>query len=601
MLFISYFRYSDNLSLPYTWHTLRTTLIVFTRPLCGEINIGGLMKIKKAIAATIVLQGLFLLGIVPAQAKEIIHDAEFNILKSQNGEKWNVDDKTISAKLAELREKNGGKPPNIVYILLDDVGFGEIGMDELSVTRGYKTPQLSAFAKEGLSLQRMYSEPSCTPTRVAMMTGRYPTRTGLTEAKTTLSGEGLSGEEVTIAEVLRDAGYNTSHVGKWHMGEIAQAFASNQGFMHAEFPIHQQAQLALMGTESIDADIIRGIDEGREEQSYTLDELFAVNPAHMVVGVELRDGKLYEVNIEAGETWTQKKYREMNELYQKNALRQLRSLAKQDKPFFLNYWPMFPLNFVQEHKAEYNTLNGGTVAASLVEMDEWVGQILKEVENLGIAENTLVVVMGDNGPFMQYAGPTGQSDRIYRGGKTEHLEGGVRVNAWVKWKGVIEAGGFAEDMMHVSDLYTTFARLANATDGIPRDRVIDGLDQSGVLLLGDKHGRRDYLHIYEGTELKSIVKNKYKMHLAPAGANPITSAEFFDLYRDPRESRPIDSIKVGPWAGGQFAGMIQRHMALKKKYPNRPPTHGMPYEGIENLRPETITLVEAFKLGQPQE
>ena len=529
----------------------------------------------------------------------IQHDAEYYILEAQNSESWAADDQAIDRKLAEIRKENGGRPPNIVYILLDDVGFGEIGMDELSVIRGYKTPRLSAFAKEGLSLQRMYSEPSCTPTRVAMMMGRYPTRTGLTEAKTTLSGEGLSAEEVTLAEVLRDGGYNTSHVGKWHMGEIAEAYASNQGFMHAEFPIHQQAQLALMGTESVDADIIRGVDEGREEQTFTLDRQFAVNPAHMVVGVEQRDGKLYEVNIEAGETWTQKKYREMNELYQKNAVEQLRSLARQDKPFFLNYWPMFPITFVQEHKSEYNTLNGGTMADSLVEMDEWIGRILDEVEELGIAENTVVVVMGDNGPFMQYAGPTGQSDRIYRGGKTDHLEGGVRVNAWVKWKGVIEAGSFAEDMVHVSDLFTTFARLADATDGIPRDRVIDGLDQSGLLLLGEAHGRRDYLHIYEGTELKSVVKNKYKMHLAPAGANPITSADFYDLYRDPRESRPIDSIKIGPWAGGQFAGMIERHLALKQRFPDRPPTHGLPYEGIENLRPETIALVEVFKLGQP--
>ena len=559
-----------------------------------------MIKLKtRTTMSRIVVTLLLLTGV--ANAKEaIVHDAEYAIIEVQNGEAWAADDKAIDQKLAEIRKNNGNKPPNIVYILLDDVGFGEIGMDELSVIRGYKTPKLTAFAKEGLSLQRAYSEPSCTPTRVAMMTGRYPTRTGLTEAKTTLSGEGLSAEEVTIAEVLRDAGYNTSHVGKWHMGEIEQAYASNQGFMHAEFPIHQQAQLALMGTESVDADIIRGVDEGREEQSYTLDKLFTVNPAHMVVGVEQRDGKLYEVNIKAGETWTQKKYRDMNELYQKHALEQLRNLAKQDKPFFLNYWPMFPINFVQEHKSEYNTLNGGTIAASIVEMDEWIGQILDEVEKLGIAENTIIVVMGDNGPFMQYAGPTGQSDRIYRGGKTDHLEGGVRVNAWVKWKGVIEAGSYAEDMIHVSDLYTTFARLANATDGIPRDRVIDGLDQSGVLLLGDKHGRRDYLHIYEGTDLKSIVKNKYKMHLAPPGANPITSAQVYDLYRDPRESRPIDSIKVSPWAGGQFAGMIQRHMALKKKYPNRPPTHGMPYSGIENLRPETKQLVEVFKLGQPQ-
>ena len=544
---------------------------------------------------------LLLAGIGAANAQDqIIHDAEFKVLKAQNGERWEAEDKEITAKLAEIRKKNGGKPPNIVYILLDDVGFGEIGMDELSVIRGYKTPNITALAKEGLSLQRMYTEPSCTPTRVAMMTGRYPTRTGLSEAKATVAGEGLSSEEVTLAEVLRDAGYYTSHVGKWHMGDIEQAYANNQGFMHAEFPIHQQGQLALMAGDLEDVDIIRGVDTTRQSQTFTLDKQFTPNPSHMVTGVELRDGKLYEVDLKAGEVWSQEKYREMNERYQRNALGQLRTLAKQDKPFFLNYWPLFPLSFLQEHNSEYNTLNGGTMADILVEIDEWVGEIVKEVDALGIAENTIIVVMGDNGPFMQYAGISGQSDRIYRGGKIDHLEGGVRVNAWVKWKGVIEAGSYAEDIIHVSDLFTTFARLGNAINGVPRDRVIDGVDQSGVLLLGDTHGRRDYVHIYEGPTLKSVVKNKYKMHLPPAGANPITDAYFYDLYRDPRESRPLDSIKIGPWAGGQFAGMIKRHMALKQKYPNRPATYAKPYEGIENLRPESKKLVEIFMLGLPQ-
>jgi len=84
------------------------------------------------------------------------------------------------------------------------------------------------------------------------------------------------------------------------------------------------------------------------------------------------------------------------------------ALAKQDKPFFLNYWPLFPLSFVQEHRSQYNTLNGGTMADVLVEMDEWIGAIVEEVDKLGIAENTIIMVMGDNGPFLQYAGPTGQ-------------------------------------------------------------------------------------------------------------------------------------------------------------------------------------------------
>ncbi len=532
-------------------------------------------------------------------ANQIIHDAEYAIIEAQNGKAWAADDKAIDKKLAEIRKKNGGKPPNIVYILLDDVGFGEIGMDELSVIRGYKTPNITALAKEGLSLQRMYSEPSCTPTRVAMMTGRHPVRTGLNEAKATIAGEGLSGEEVTLAEVLKKAGYYTSHVGKWHMGDIEQAYASNQGFMHAEYPIHQQGQLAIMGKDSEHADMIRGVDPALEAQTFTLDKLFTPDPAHMVTGVELRNGKLYEVDLKAGEAWTQKKYREMNERYQRNALGQLRSLAKQDKPFFLNYWPLFPLTFVQENIPEFKTLNGGTIANSLVEVDQWVGEIVKEVDKLGIAENTVIVVMGDNGPFMQYLGPTGASDRIYRGGKLDHLEGGVRVNAWVKWKGVIEPGTYAEDIIHVSDLFTTFARLGNAMDGIPRDRVIDGVDQTGVLLLGETHGRRDYVYIYEGPALRSVVKNKYKMHLPAPGENPI-GAGIFDLYRDSREERPIDSIKYGPWAGGQFAGMAKRHMALKQKYPDRKPTYGVPYEGIENLRPESKKLVEIFMLGLPQ-
>jgi arylsulfatase len=546
------------------------------------------------------LAGVVLLASSLFAQDPIVHDAEYKILEAQNGKQWKQDDKTIDQKLADYRKKNGGKTPNIVYILLDDVGFGEIGMDNLAVIRGYKTPNMTKLAKEGMSLNRMYTEPSCTPTRVAMMTGRYPTRTGLSEAKATIAGDGLSGKEVTIAEVLRDSGYNTSHVGKWHMGDIEEAYANNQGFMHAEFPIHQQGQLAIMGRDMESADIIRGIDPSRAKQTFTLDKLFVPNPAHMVTGVEVgKDGKLYEVEMKAGEEWTQKKYREMNERYQRNALSQLRKLAKEDKPFFLNYWPLFPLSFVQEHNSKYNTLNGGTMADILVEVDEWIGQIVDEVDNLGIAENTIIIVMGDNGPFMQYAGPTGQSDRIYRGGKADHLEGGVRVNAWVQWKGMIEAGSTSEDIFHVSDLFTTLARIGQGTKEIPRDRIIDGVDQSGIWLLGETHGRRDYVHIYEGPVLKSVVNNKYKMHLPPKGSNPI-AAKIFDLYRDPREERPVDSIKYGPWAGGQFANMIKRHMALKMTYPNRPETRGIPYGGIENLRPESKKLLEIFKLGLPQ-
>lgn len=534
----------------------------------------------------------------PGLAKDIIHDAEYYIIEAQNGERWRSDDKKIDARLAQLRNENGGKPPNIIYILLDDVGFGEIGMPNLEVVRGYNTPNINAFAKQGMSLQRMYTEPSCTPTRVAMMTGRHPVRTGLIDAKATLAGEGLAAEEVTIAEVLQKAGYETAHVGKWHLGDIQESWAHKQGFMHAEFPIHQQGQLAIMHIDAETVDIIRGVDPAGSAQTFTLDKQFAADPSDMVTGVEIRDGKVYEIDLKTGEKWTQKKYREMNERYQRSAVSQLLRLAKQDKPFYLNYWPLFPLNFLRPDIEEYKTLNGGTIAETIVEVDSWIGEIIAQVDKLGIADNTIIIVMGDNGPFMNYAGPTGQSDRIYRGGKGDTLEGGVRVNAFVRWPGAIEPGSSAQDIVHVSDLFTTLARISGGIKHVPTDRVIDGVDQSGVLLVGETHGRRDYVYLYEGPDLKAIVKNKYKYQFPPAGANPILFAKFFDLYRDPREERPNDSIKYGPWAGGQFGGMVKRHMKTREKYPDRELARDMPYEGIQNLRPETVELLEIYKLSK---
>ena len=105
-----------------------------------------------------------------------------------------------------------------------------------------------------------------------------------------------------------------------------------------------------------------------------------------------------------------------------------------------------------------------------------------------------------------YEGTSGLTQLIYRGGKTQHLEGGVRVDAFAKWPGVIEPGSAAGDIIHVTDLFTTFARLAQATEYIPRDRVIDGIDQTALLLYGEHHGRRDFVYIYENEILRSIVK-----------------------------------------------------------------------------------------------
>ncbi|SHJ54522.1 arylsulfatase [Shimia gijangensis] len=533
-----------------------------------------------------------------AQEKPIIRDAEYRILERQHGDRWTAEDTEIDAKLAELRENNGGKPPNILYILLDDIGFGEFGMPDLDVIRGYSTPEISKFAEQGMSMMRMYSEPSCTPTRVAMITGRHPVRTGFDEAKAVPEGEGLAAGEVTIAEILSDVGYATAHIGKWHMGDIEQSYAINQGFDYAEHPIHQQAQLALMNTTALNEGHISGVDMRLRSDELMLDDTFRIDPFAMVYNiVGEKGGKPREVGMEPGQKFSQDDYLAMGQRYQDKTLEQLEQMAAGDKPFFLQYWPLIPISFTRTDIEQAQTLNGGPIAEAIVNIDTYVGEILDRVDELGIAENTVVVIMGDNGPFMEFVDRSGQSDRIYRGGKTEHLEGGVRVNAFVRWPEVIEAGSRVKDITHVSDLFTTFARLGDAEAGIPRDRIIDGVDQLPLWLKGETYGRRDYVFIYEGFVLKSLVKQQFKMHLPPPGGNPIL-ASMYDLYKNPREDRPQDSIQVGVGFGANFSLMAQRHLGMKKQYPDQAPGHGELYGGIENLRPETKALVENIMFGQ---
>ena len=182
-----------------------------------------------------------LFGTSLAQATDkIVHDAEYYILEAQNVEKWAADDKIVDKKLADFKKKNGGKPPNILYILIDDIGFGDLGIPELNSIRGYKTPNINKIADQGMRFSRMYTEPSCTPTRVAFMTGRQPYRYGMGDTAVDISGFGLPGKEITLAEMLSESGYNTVHIGKWHMGDIMEAWPNHQGFDFAAFPIHQQ-------------------------------------------------------------------------------------------------------------------------------------------------------------------------------------------------------------------------------------------------------------------------------------------------------------------------------------------------------------------------
>jgi arylsulfatase A-like enzyme len=536
------------------------------------------------------LLAVLLVGITVEAQKPIIHDGEYNFVAAQHKEAWAKEDKEIDAQLAEIRNKNGGKPPNILYILIDDISFGQMGNRTLNYVTGIRTPEMNKFTEEGMSLMRMYTEPSCTPTRAAFLTGRHPVRTGLKEVKVALVGEGLATEEVTIAEVLSEAGYQTAHVGKWHQGDIEQCYPHNQGFDYAAFPLHQQVQLSLMTDEAADAFRLIGFADKTQSNEFALDQKF--KPSGLVTGVEaVKGGLAREVDLKPGEKWTQQHYIDMNLRYQSQTLEQLDKLAKGDAPFFLQYWPLWPLNFVNDQE-QNESLNGGHFAEKLQRLDGMLGEVFDKVDELGIADNTVIVLMADNGLMHFYPSYTsGLNELIYRGGKTDFLEGGVRVDAFVRWSGVIEADSAAGDIVHVSDLYTTFARLGQAKKYIPRDRVIDGIDQTALLLKGEHHGRRDYVYIYQNEILRSIVKQEFKMHL-PAPGVPGAAAPVFNLYRDPREETAFVGLPL--WSGASFQDMVKRHMMTIAKYPHAKLGKGKPYEGIENLRPESKQAVENF-------
>jgi arylsulfatase A-like enzyme len=543
----------------------------------------------KALRASIALLAACATSMATFAAKPIIHDGEYYFVQSQYGQEWASEDKAVETRLADIRKRNGGKPPNIVYVLIDDVSFGQMGKRAMNYVTGIDTPNINTFASQGVSLMRMYTEPSCTPTRAAFLTGRHPVRTGLKEVKVALIGEGLAGDEVTIAEVLGKAGYATAHIGKWHQGDIEQSYPHNQGFDYAAFPLHQQVQLSLMTKEAAQANNMFGWYQGTQSNEFSLDKNF--KPRGLVTGVEaVKGGDAKEVDLKPGEQWTQAHYHEMNLRYQRQAVEQLQKLAKDDKPFFLQYWPLYPLNFVHD-QAQNKSRNGGFMAEKLELLDGWMGEFFAEIDELGIADNTIVVFMADNGLMYHYEGTSGLSQLIYRGGKTQHLEGGVRTDAFVRWPGVIEAGSYAGDIVHVSDLFTTFANIAQASQYIPRDRVIDGLDQTALLLNGEHHGRRDYVYIYENETLRSIVKQEFKMHVPGPGV-PAAAAGVYNVYRDPREMHPLIGLSL--WSGASYQDMIKRHMMTIKKYPHTKQGTGAPYNGISNLRPETLEVIDIF-------
>jgi len=520
-----------------------------------------------------------------AQGK-IVHEAEYYILEVQNGEKWAVEDGELDKKLAELKKKYK-TPPNIIHYMWDDQPPMSFGDRIYQKMRGYDTPQLNKLAKEGMIFARMYTEPGCTPSRAASLTGQNAIRTGTYEIGFPIEFSGFSKDNVTMAEVLSQAGYNTGFFGKLHLGDVEEAYPHNQGFDEAFWAVYNQVT-SLYNIQAEAANATIGMKEAiLAPNPYQLDKKW-VNDEAYVFYLEGKKGEQAKEWRDGSQEITD--YRDFDGESRKRALNFITESVNDKKPFYVAWWPLW-ISFMPEPNKK--TLQRGMVGEEyqrVIEVD--IAELRKTLEELGVSENTLIVAMADNGPMTHNPPPgAGLGEGMFRGGKGDFTEGGVRVCAAAVWPGVIGPDQVSGDIIQQTDLFTTFARIAGATKYVPTDRIIDGIDQTSLLFNGDTYGRRDYVFIYQGPKLAATVKDQYKIHWIhadPSQANSgITSV--IDLYNDHREVHPM--VVQAFHMKEPFKRMKARHEAWIEKYPNRDQKHGMAYTGISNARPETKALI----------
>ncbi len=516
-------------------------------------------------------------------ADSIVHDAEYYILEAQNGQRWQAEDAGLNARLAELREKFG-TPPNIVHIMWDDTAFGDVGIPAIQKVRGFETPHLNRMANEGILFSRFYTEVGCTPSRAACMTGRHPIRNAMYNIGMLREMHGLRGTEVTIAEVLSQAGYATAFHGKWHLGDIEESYAHNQGFDEAFFTGYNQI-LSLWTRKGEAANATMGLYEDMlPEDPYKLDDTF-ITKGWVQVLEGTKGGETRQWGDNSHDT-----YVKIDVEAQQRTLDFIERHAKARKPFYVANWPNLSSFLPSPNKmSQGRSLLQDALQSNI---DPFVGRVMAKLKELGIAENTLVICNADNGPMAHNPPPgCGFTETIFRGGKGDFLEGGVRVPSQAWWPGVIEEGQIVGDIIHEADLFTTFARLAGASQWIPRDRVIDGIDQTALLMNGDTHSRRDYVFIYAGPNLGATVKGNYKRHWIspdPVGEASGIPAGFYFLPSDTREKTPmlVNLIHLK----SPFNRMRIRHELWKQKYPDQSERHGIPWTGIANATPQVKAL-----------
>jgi len=450
-----------------------------------------------------------------------------------------------------------GKKPNFVYFLVDNLGMGELSSYTGGALRGATTSRIDAFAQEGMMLLNFAPETQCTPSRSALMTGRYSIRSGNQTVALAGSHGGLVQWERTLGDIFSEAGYATSIVGKWHIGDSEGRWPTDHGF-----------------------DEWYGIPRSYDECLWADDPWYDPKRDPVTHVLESRKGQ----PVQELEQLTVEVRRDIDVEYMKRAKDFLKRSTEAGKPFFL-YFNYSMLHLPTIPRAEFKGKTGhGDWADSLLEMDTDFGTLLDYLKLLGVDDNTIVVFSGDNGPeeMAPWRGTGGCFDGSYFTG----MEGSLRTPAIVRYPGHVPAGQKSNEIVHITDLFTTLILWAGLE--VPKDRVIDGVDQRAFFEGKQPNSNREGFLYWMGDALYGVKWRNFKMVLVlqktlSDPALHLTTPHLINLDTDPKEREPYDYPYIHTWVGAHTARLLIEYQKSLSREPLIPV--GAPLDYVPKQKP----------------